>query len=157
MKSLKPKNFIKQTEKNEQYECVICNYIAEKPYICQGRCGQTFCYQCMNCIRKNSNQCPFRCSKPFHLSEKPAVDLQFRCPFNPEECADAISSIGSFLSHCDCCKFLPANWKQKEENYLKYRCDKGHSLFFLDENNLRRLYGYGFFSQPTNSICSSCE
>ena len=56
-----------------------------------------------------------------------------------------IASVGGFYSHSDCCKFLPANWKDKEENYLKYRCDKGHDLYYMDADDLRKLFGYGYY------------
>lgn len=69
MKMFKDKYYVKENKKSKKIECVICNKIAEKPYICNGYCGQTFCYQCMNSIQKNFNLCPSRCSKPFLLTE----------------------------------------------------------------------------------------
>jgi hypothetical protein len=145
MFSLKPKKFIKSTQKSKEYECCICNYIAEKPFHCLGPCKNLFCEQCMKCIKMNSNECPYKCSKPFELVQGKEVELEYQCPFNPEKCEEAIESLNQFYSHWERCKFVPEDWKEREENYHKYRCEKGHNLIYLDQSGLYVVYGYNFY------------
>ena len=111
----------------------------------------------MNCIKRNSNECPFRCSSPFELTERKEVELEFKCPFNPEECRETIPSLSGFYAHNDCCKFVPGNWKEREENFKNYKCDKGHDLFYMDAEDLIKLYGYSYYDVMMQKICSSCS
>ena len=76
-------------------KCKICKNILLNPYDCS-KCGNTFCYKCINNLKQNNLPCPFNC-KLFEITpssfglKKILNQLKFDCINKKNGCNEAIS------------------------------------------------------------------
>ena len=116
-------------------KCKICKNILLNPYDCS-KCGNTFCYNCINRLKEKNLPCPFSC-KYFEITpssyglKKFLNQLKFECRHKNEGCKEIISYI-EIENHEKKCSYnftmCPNNeCKQKVkndnlENHLKNEC-----------------------------------
>ena len=76
-------------------KCKKCKNILLNPYDCS-KCGNTFCYNCINNQKKNNLPCPFNC-KSFEITpssfglKKFLNQLKFECKYKMKGCKEIIS------------------------------------------------------------------
>ena len=127
-------------------KCKICLNILLNPYDCS-KCGNTFCYSCINKLKESNKKCPFGCTDyeimPSSFAIKKFLNqLQFQC-LNKENGCNEIISYNNIEQHDKNCEYInsicPNNqcgikvpWnllKNHIENeclYTLYECDKCH-------------------------------
>ena len=127
-------------------KCKLCLNILLNPYDCS-KCGNTFCYSCINKLKQSNKKCPFGCTEyeitPSSFAIKKFLNqLKFSC-LNKENGCNEIISYNNIEQHDKNCEYInsicPNNqcgiklpWnllKNHIENecpYTLYECDKCH-------------------------------
>ena len=127
-------------------KCKLCLNILLNPYDCS-KCGNTFCYSCINKLKESNKKCPFGCTEyditPSSFAIKKFLNqLQFSC-LNKENGCKEIISYNNIEQHDKNCEYInsmcPNNqcgvklpWNllknhiQNECIYTLYECDKCH-------------------------------
>ena len=127
-------------------KCKICLNILLNPYDCS-KCGNTFCYSCINKLKESNKKCPFGCTDyeiaPSSFAIKKFLNqLKFSCLNKENGCNEIISYnnieqhdknceyINSFCPNNQCGVKIPwnllKNHIQNECLYTLYECDKCH-------------------------------
>ena len=107
-------------------KCKICKKILLNPFECS-KCGNTFCYYCINNLKQNKLPCPFNC-KPFEINpasiglKKFLNQLKFECKYKKSGCKEIIpyNNIENHENNCPfSIKICPnAECKQKIKNNM---------------------------------------
>ena len=127
-------------------KCKICLNILLNPYDCS-KCGNTFCYTCINKLKESMKKCPFGCTDyeimPSSFAIKKFLEqLNFTC-LNKENGCKEIISYNNIDQHDKNCKYInsicPNNqcgikiqWNllnnhiQNECLYTLFECPKCH-------------------------------
>ena len=89
-------------------KCKICENILLNPYDCS-KCGNTFCFNCINKLKKLNKNCPFGCSdyeiSPSSLAIKKFLEnLKFNC-LNKDNGCNEIINYNDLENHDNNCKF----------------------------------------------------
>lgn len=137
-------------EKNQNLlsvlKCKICLNILLNPYDCS-KCGNTFCYSCINRLKESMRACPFGCCNyeimPSSFAIKKFLEkLNFSC-LNKENGCNEIISYSNIEQHDKNCKFINSscpntqcgmkmqwtlleNHIQKECPFTIFECPKCH-------------------------------
>ena len=157
MKSLSAKQYIRNPEGLEEYQCGVCYELPEEVYQCQGPCRTKFCLTCFSKIKASGDQCPMRCSKPFEISPCKTALISFACPFDPAHCPAELTTVHEFNHHYTWCKHISSEWGEWLKCRNNYLCDAGHQLLFLQEDTLTKMYGYGqAYTAANNHVCVAC-
>ena len=127
-------------------KCKLCLNILLNPYDCS-KCGNTFCYSCINKLKESNKKCPFGCTDyeiaPSSFAIKKFLNqLKFSCINKENGCNEIISYnnieqhnknceyINSFCPNNQCGMKIPwnllKNHIQNECPYTLYECDKCH-------------------------------
>ena len=127
-------------------KCKLCLNILLNPYDCS-KCGNTFCYSCINKLKESNKDCPFGCTEyditPSSFAIKKFLNqLQFSCLNQENGCNEIISYnnieqhdkyceyINSICPNQQCGKKIPwnllKNHVQNECLFTLYECDKCH-------------------------------
>ena len=132
-------------------KCKICNNILLNPYDCS-KCGNTFCYNCINKLKENNLYCPFKC-KSFEITpssfgiKKFLNQLKFECKYKFLGCKEIIpyDNIENHENNCPynfaICPNAECKQKMKKkdlENHIQNEC---HFTLFKCKNcglNLNR-------------------
>jgi len=116
-------------------KCKICQNILLNPYDCS-KCGNTFCYNCINNLKENNLPCPFNC-KSFEITpssfglKKFLNQLKFECKYKNNGCKEIISymDIENHESKCPynivICPNVECKQKLKSndlENHIQNEC-----------------------------------
>ena len=126
-------------------KCKICKNILLNPYDCS-KCGNTFCYKCINNLKQNNLPCPFNC-KLFEITpssfglKKILNQLKFDCINKKNGCNEAISytEIENHENNC------PYNLVKCPNNECKQRTKKNNL-----ENHIKNECKYTLFK------CKNC-
>ena len=127
-------------------KCKICLNILLNPYDCS-KCGNTFCYSCINKLKESMKKCPFGCSDyeimPSSFAIKKFLEqLNFTCN-NKENGCNEIISYNNLEQHDKNCNYINAicpnnqcgikiqwnllnNHLQNECLYTLFECPKCH-------------------------------
>ena len=127
-------------------KCKICLNILLNPYDCS-KCGNTFCYSCINKLKESMKKCPFGCTDyeimPSSFAIKKFLEqLNFTC-LNKENGCNEIISYNNLEQHDKNCNYInticPNNqcgikiqWNllnnhiQNECLYTLFECPKCH-------------------------------
>lgn len=128
---------------NEILKCKICFKVLDNPYDCS-RCGNSFCYECINKIKENNKICPFNCTEFNIKSSSFGIinilnSLKFSCSNKANGC-EVIISYNELNNHDLFCTFVNVHCpntncskliKRKNlEFHLSHECQS--SLFKCD-------------------------
>ena len=116
-------------------KCKICKNILLNPYDCS-KCGNTFCYQCINKLKENHLPCPFNCllfeiTPSSYGIKKFLNQLKFECKYKSDGCKEIISYTNVETHENNCPYHLQScpneGCKQKIkkidlENHIKNEC-----------------------------------
>ena len=127
-------------------KCKLCLNILLNPYDCS-KCGNTFCYSCINKLKQSNKKCPFGCTEyeitPSSFAIKKFLNqLKFYC-LNKENGCNEIISYNNIEQHDKNCEYINAtcpnnqcgiklpwnllkNHIENECPYTLYECDKCH-------------------------------
>jgi len=127
-------------------KCKICLNILLNPYDCS-KCGNTFCYACINKLKESMRKCPFGCIDyeimPSSFAIKKFLEqLKFTC-LNKENGCNEIIPYNSLVQHDKNCNYINAtcpnnqcgmkiqwnllnNHIQNECLYTLFECNKCH-------------------------------
>ena len=127
-------------------KCKLCLNILLNPYDCS-KCGNTFCYSCINKLKQSNKKCPFGCTEyeitPSSFAIKKFLNqLKFSC-LNKENGCNEIISYNNIEQHDKNCEYINAtcpnnqcgiklpwnllkNHIENECPYTLYECDKCH-------------------------------
>ena len=127
-------------------KCKICLNILLNPYDCS-KCGNTFCYSCINKLKESNTKCPFGCTDyeimPSSFAIKKFLNqLHFSCT-NKENGCNEIISYNNIEQHDKNCEYINSicpnnqcgvkvpwhllkNHIQNECLYTLFECDKCH-------------------------------
>ena len=89
-------------------KCKLCKKILLNPYDCS-KCGNTFCYYCINKLKQNNLPCPFNC-KSFDITpssvgiKKFLNPLKFECKYKKNGCQEIIPYM-NIENHENNCPF----------------------------------------------------
>ena len=145
-----PLSRIVDLEKQEKLlpvlKCKICLNILLNPYDCS-KCGNTFCYKCINKLKESMKKCPFGCIDyeimPSSFAIKKFLEqLKFTC-LNKENGCKEIISYNNLEQHDKNCNYIKAicpnsqcntkiqwnllnNHIQNECLYTLFECQKCH-------------------------------
>lgn len=78
----------------DTFKCKICKNILLNPYDCS-KCGNTFCFNCINRLKQNKMSCPFNC-KSFDITpssyglKKLLNQLKFECKYKKKGCKEIL-------------------------------------------------------------------
>lgn len=110
--------------------CVICENILKNPVICQV-CKNSFCFECIEKWKKESQNCPFRCKNPGYKPDKAKRELLSKIKFKCQNgCGNVINyddlenHYKEFCTHINFKEALKeikkeANEIQEEHNFLE--------------------------------------
>ena len=108
-----PLSRVVDLEKHEKLlpvlKCKICLNILLNPYDCS-KCGNTFCYTCINKLKESMKNCPFGCIDyeimPSSFAIKKFLEqLNFTC-LNKENGCNEIISYNNLEQHDKNCKYI---------------------------------------------------
>ena len=145
-----PLSRVVDLEKHEKLlpvlKCKICLNILQNPYDCS-KCGNTFCYNCINKLKESMNKCPYGCVDyeimPSSFAIKKFLEqLNFTCLNKDNGCKEIIS-YNNLEQHDKNCNYinvvcpnsqcsLKIRWNllnnhlQNECLYTIYECQKCH-------------------------------
>ena len=127
-------------------KCKLCLNILLNPYDCS-KCGNTFCYSCINKLKQSNKKCPFGCTEyeitPSSFAIKKFLNqLKFSC-LNKENGCNEIISYNNIEQHDKNCEYINSicpnnqcgvkipwhllkNHIQNECLYTLFECDKCH-------------------------------
>ena len=134
-------------------KCKICLNILLNPYDCS-KCGNTFCYKCINKLKESMKKCPFGCIDyeimPSSFAIKKFLEqLNFTC-LNKDNSCKEILSYNNVEQHDKNCNYINAicpnrqcglkiqwnllnNHLQNECLYTIYECEKCHLKLYRKE------------------------
>ena len=144
-------------------KCKICLNILLNPYDCS-KCGNTFCFSCINRLKESMKKCPFGCIDyeimPSSFAIKKFLEqLKFIC-LNKDNGCNEIISYNNLEQHDKNCNYINAtcpnnqcgikikwnlldNHIQKECLYTLFECSKCHLKLnrkeYLEHNKICRI------------------
>ncbi len=129
--------FVKQPPQEIQLECPICLQLLTNPCLLDCECGNCFCKECIETIKKNDNPCPL-CSQKFSIVfpnkqlQRTLNGLHIHCPHMHKDDDDGcgwIDEIGKLFEHfnrspkketrLDGCGFIPVSCKFCNFSFLR--------------------------------------